>query len=110
MDNFKHLNIKPLVCPICGNTELFFVTEYHKCIKARLLSYLLFFASFLGFLIYLVSSLEDAINNVENHTSLLIPIVCLFLFISIKSYILYYESKTHIKAICSKCSRFWNVD
>ena len=36
---------KAIVCPNCGSKQIEFVTEYHKCIIARILSRLFFLSS-----------------------------------------------------------------
>lgn len=39
---------KAIVCPNCGSKQIEFVTEYHKCIIARILSSLFLFISIIS--------------------------------------------------------------
>ena len=41
MNNGNQLPTIPITCPVCGNTRLAYVTEYHKCIYARIINSLL---------------------------------------------------------------------
>ena len=109
---FYEKEVKPLVCPVCGNTELHYVTETHKSIIARFFSLILFIAN----LYYIIRiNLEQLVEMLgykyEPKDNITITFVFTFvIYLVLKGYILFKESKTHIRAICPKCGRFWNVD
>lgn len=94
-------NIQPIRCPICGNTELAYVCEYHKCIGIRIATVIFTLCTLLCFYFYIVN---PKINELLIGTFFL---TCL----SISLYIglLINESKTGVKAICPKCGHQWNI-
>lgn len=90
---------KAITCPHCGSHNISFVTEYHKCIGARIAVVIL----------SLVAILFQFINVSENPAAfktvmtaligLAIVVILIAIFIN--------ESKTHVQSICRDCGHLW---
>lgn len=108
--NKENKEINPIICPKCLSNNLFFVTEYHKCVWLRLLINVLFVLLFLS-IINDILFIQQNINNINIKNTLInistISLLFLFLILIIKSIINYIESKTHIQAICKDCGHIW---
>lgn len=101
MENEKETEAKtasnPLRCPKCGSAEIEFITEYHRCIIARIISYFLLAAACI--LIYL--------GLWKNKDVLAWVVFCVIFYVLLSIAILFEESKTHAQGICRACGNIW---
>jgi hypothetical protein len=91
----------PIRCPVCGNLELAYVTEYHKCVGTRV-------AMMLSIILTIISLIDYITRTKE---SVLISWIIIFSILALILYgiIQYIESKTHVKVICPKCCHQWYI-
>lgn len=130
MNNQTQQLIKPITCPKCGNKELAFITEYHKCIWMRIINTILapFIALFVALTAFKVLTFDAAkyiasmtgpvptnfTPNAWFHSGALTPciiaVLMIIAFIVLQIFIFIKESKTHACAICSACGNIWNLN
>lgn len=89
---------KPITCPCCGRHNLAYVSQYHKCIKERIISFILLF--FLLLCCYTGFIKDDSISIIG-------VIILAVLYICCHIKILITESKTHVQCVCKDCGRVW---
>ena len=90
------MQMHTIICPICGNEEIAFVSETHKCIGARMFQLVLVLTAivitlYLGKLKY-IGGIALAVT---------IPILI------IQGYIYCIESRSHVQCICKDCGYVW---
>ena len=96
-----------MICPICGYSDLSFVSEYHKNIKMRIFNYIVIFV--LAFLS--LGFLACVIESKKISGELKSFFFCfLSLFFVLKVRILFDESRTHVLAVCKNCGTIWNIN
>lgn len=96
-----------VVCPQCGSKNIEFVTEYHKCILARILSALFFVMA----IIAAYFEITDLISNFEsNGVSTFTLILSVFAYFITQCYIVFVESKTHVQGVCRDCGNIWLIN
>lgn len=97
-------NYTPITCPNCGSREIAFVTEYHKCIVARIICAIL---TVLFFIIFFMN-LQDVLKGITpSDGTKVITILSAFLSVCMLIGIFITESKTHVQAICKNCGNLW---
>lgn len=106
----------PIKCARCGNKDLRYVAEYHKCIKLRVvvkIVQLIFFASILFSVLPILPTIiaggQAATDTlIQTVFAAVVPICsgAAYAFLSLYIYVL--ESETHVKCICPKCGKTWN--
>lgn len=101
MEN-EQKSLTPIRCPICGNLELAYVTEYHKCIGARI-GMALFAA--LTIVCLVLGFTNPQMAQATTIFALILIALTAFLYICV----LINESRTGVKAICPKCGHKWNI-
>lgn len=97
---------KPIICPVCGNVHLAFVTEYHKAIFLRIIRLILTLFT----LVLFCSDCYTALIKHEQSSfeSLSVVLIILIIAITILScFVIAIESKTHVQAICKDCGNLW---
>lgn len=97
-------NYMPITCPYCGSREIAFVTEYHKCIGARIFFILLTAATI--FIAYM--NFQDSLRGItpsEGLIALMFILAVFAIFLLIGVFVA--ESKTHVQAICKNCGTLW---
>ncbi len=97
---------KAIVCPNCGSKQIEFVTEYHKCIIARILSSLFLVICVIS-AVYVIKNSLIVVDDPGSGASTLWLILSLFAVFATQCYIIYNESKTHIQAVCRDCGNIW---
>lgn len=127
MNNDNQLPIIPITCPICGNTKLAYVTEYHKCIYARIINSLLLPITIILALLGTIKMLTFDYSKLDSLTLQIIyqrnlisdsgafiyflfAGFALLIFIILQITISTAESKTHVCAICNNCGKIWNLN
>lgn len=95
--------IKPIICPICGNYELSFVTDYHKSIWLKLVNNIILILLFITIIINFSKIISGEID-----LTIIILLVSIYTLLNIVIYLT--ESKTHVKAICRQCGHIWLID
>lgn len=91
---------RPIVCPHCKSKELAFVSEAHKAIVARIFELIVIFLSAI-IILYVAKDLDSAV---------VLLITFAMLILSLRIYIFYTESKTHVQCICKECGNLWLHD
>ncbi len=97
--------IKPIICPICGNTELSFVTEKNKNILIISLKTISIIVLFITCLV----NFNQIINNNINSGTIIAITLSLFLFLICAIISTFFEHN-NIKAICKNCGNIWLID
>lgn len=109
MDNSKmntNPNYTPITCPKCGCSEIAFVTEYHKCLAARIIFSLI--AILLPAFCCAIFFTEGSIFAIaRDGISTMIIIFSVIGLLVTKLLIIIIESKTHVQAICRNCGKLW---
>lgn len=92
-----------IICPKCGSKEIAFVTEYHKCLGARISLAITatLFPLLCIFAIVLLGFYEArgiiALLGFLFGTGIITSIICIIVI----------ESRTHVQAICRNCGNLW---
>jgi hypothetical protein len=102
MNNINQ-EFKPIRCPVCGNVELSFVTEYHKGIGKRITCVILTAAIILLMLLNISNISANSANSFFTMTIIFLTVSDIACYIAI----IIDESKTHIQAICKNCGHLW---
>lgn len=92
-------NFTPIFCSRCGSLNLAFVTEYHKCLGARICQLLL-----AGIILFAVLT---NIGSKEWDDVLIVSFFSLALIFFIQIAIIIAESKTHVQCVCRDCGNVW---
>lgn len=104
-NNANELNkIKPIICPICGNTELSFVTEKNKNILIISLKTISIIVLFITCLV----NFNQIINNNINSGTIIAITITLTLFLICEIISTFFEHD-NIKAICKNCGNIWLI-
>lgn len=120
--------MKPIRCKHCGSTYVEFVSEYHRCLGARILRGIarifMWYHAVSAFLFWQLLKPANVIGQIFTHLSekdienaatnaarsglyaLLIGALVLVLDLII----LLKESKTHVKLICRDCGEIYRID
>ena len=93
-----------LTCPRCGSLKLEFVTEYHKCILARIFATLLLIGTCISAWTVLLNHL---LNTDDGGISTFFIIISITAYFLIQCYIFFTESKTHVQGVCRNCGNIW---
>ena len=106
----------PIKCARCGNKDLRYVAEYHKCIKLRVvvkIVQLIFFVSIFFTVLPILPTIMAGGQTVGNTLmqtliSASVPVWSgiIYAILSLSIYVL--ESETHVKCICPECGATWN--
>ena len=88
---------KPILCPRCRSWNLAFITEYHKCIWARII--------LLGLLTISAVSLVSFFTGKEDSLGIAFILLVPEAFLAILIFIT--ESKTHVQCVCRDCGNVW---
>ncbi len=101
---------KPIVCPVCGNVHLAFVTEYHKALLLRVIRIIvaLIPIALFGAEFYSVLIKHEAATFESSFIGFLIFFIVAAVILS--CFITAIESTTHVKAICKECGNLWLLD
>ncbi len=95
----------PITCPRCGKRAIAFVTEYHKCIGTRIVSYLFGVASIIFAICYILNRGKEG-----EPPYAVAAIACAILYVVCQIIICLVESRTHISAICRECGHVWTYE
>ena len=95
----------PIKCPRCGNTELHYVAEYHKCIGARVMEIVLLFIAAIIFISGFSAGMQGKYG--EPSTSTIVAVCFLLIYLFVFIYRVAMEAKTHVKCICPHCGNTW---
>ncbi len=109
MDNEINSNplYQPILCPQCGSTKIEFVTEYHKHIWLRAITYI----PAIIFIIFLIQYIISRINlTFKDYTDLVIAITAAVFYIGLQIAVWFGESKTHIQGVCRDCGYIWQLN
>ena len=89
--------MQTIVCPICGNEEIAFVSENHKCIGARIFQ-----------LALIITALIIATHyNWKLKSTGYITLVFSIPILIIQAYIYCTESRSHVQCICKDYGYVW---
>lgn len=95
-----------ITCPICGSRAIAFVTEYHKCIFAKIAQFV--FLIITAFCVF--GYFTDKLKGNSDSAYIVIAIISAIFTLAFTLYIFYEESKTHVRAICRDCGNLWLLD
>lgn len=90
-------------CPNCGSINISFVTEAHKCIVLKIINTLVAVV----FIITCFTKLTDIINGTLQSSAITVLSIFGSAFVIINIIIYFFESKTHVQAICRDCGNLW---
>lgn len=104
----EEMNTNPgymqLACPRCGSLKIEFITEYHKCIIAKILAIL----SLIGAILFAFIGYRNLILSADDGgMSTFFIIVFITAYFLIQCYIFFAESKTHVQGVCRDCGNIW---
>ena len=97
---------KCITCPVCGSRAIAFVTDYHKCVFAKIFQFISLAITIFCVLGYFT---EKAKGN-SDIGYLAIAVFSALFALAATLYIFSTESKTHIRAICRDCGNLWYLD
>lgn len=91
------MQMQTIICPICGNEEIAFVSENHKCIGVRIFQLVLIIIA-LTIATYCKWKLKST-----GYIALVFSIPMLIT----QAYIYCTESRSHVQCICKECGYVW---